>query len=166
MDGNFELTREARELIHENVVNELARNGGANFASRYYKTTELIVDLTINAIKELNELRENSRNAYKDLSFDNGMTNVMSLGEISRRMQRLKDWNLENNAIVKDFEFGDFKEAIAFVNKVGEIAEKNNHHPDIVINYNRVRLTLTTHEEAGLTSRDFDTAEEIDKVPL
>ena len=89
---------------------------------------------------------------------------MTTLAEMQKRMEKLKDWALEGNKIVKDLEFKDFKQALEFVNKVGEIAEKMNHHPDIMIFFNAVRLILTTHEAKGLTEKDFDLAEEIDKI--
>lgn len=88
----------------------------------------------------------------------------MSLHEIQIRMQKLKDWGLEGNNIMKEFHFADFKSALEFVNKIGEIAEKQEHHPLILLDYNIVRLSLTTHSEKGLTDKDFDLAEEVDKA--
>mgnify|MGYP001579988291 FL=1 len=88
----------------------------------------------------------------------------MNLGEIQKKMEKLKDWALEGSSIIKDVTFSDFKQALEFVNKVGEIAEKNNHHPSIIIDYNFVHLTLTTHSEHTLTDKDFIVAEEIDKL--
>ena len=77
--------------------------------------------------------------------------NDMNLSEIQQNMSQLKNWALEGSSIVKDYSFNDFKQALDFVNKVGEIAEKNNHHPSIILDYNFVRLTLTTHSEHTLT---------------
>jgi 4a-hydroxytetrahydrobiopterin dehydratase len=79
-------------------------------------------------------------------------------------MSKLKNWAIEENSIVKDEMFPDFKSALDYVNKVGEIAEKVNHHPSINLDYNHVHLNLTTHSEKGLTEKDFDLAEEIDKI--
>ena len=89
---------------------------------------------------------------------------MLTLQEISKEMLTLKDWSFESSSIVKDFSFANFKEALEFVNKIGEISEKNNHHPDILITYNFVRVTLTTHSIKGLTPKDFDVAREIDKI--
>ena len=66
--------------------------------------------------------------------------------------------------IRKNFEFKNFKEALDFVNKSGEIAEKEDHHPDIFLSYNKVRISLTTHSQNSLTNRDFKVAQEIDKI--
>ncbi|RMD67970.1 4a-hydroxytetrahydrobiopterin dehydratase [Candidatus Pacearchaeota archaeon] len=90
---------------------------------------------------------------------------MLSLKEISDEMESLDNWSLESGtAISKVFEFSNFKEAIEFVNKVAEVAEAHSHHPDIVITFNRVRLALTTHDEHGLTKKDFEVAREIDRI--
>jgi len=89
---------------------------------------------------------------------------MMNLQEINQEMSELDGWALTGSSIEKNFSFGNFKEAIAFVNGVGEIAEKNNHHPDIMINYDQVRLSLTTHSESGLSKKDFEVAKEIDNL--
>lgn len=88
----------------------------------------------------------------------------MNLAQLQARLGELKDWGLDGNSIMKEYEFKDFKEAIGFVNKVADVCEKNEHHPDIMINYNIVRLTLTTHKENGLTDIDFKVAKEIDLI--
>lgn len=69
----------------------------------------------------------------------------------------------EDKYIEKDYKFKDFKEALAFVNKVGEIAEAEGHHPDINLhNWNKVKLTLSTHAIGGLSENDFILASKID----
>lgn len=90
----------------------------------------------------------------------------MDLASIQQRMGKLNNWAIDGNSIAKDFQFKDFREALIFVNKVGDIAEKHNHHPNIVIIYNNVRLTLITHSAKSLTEKDFDVAEEIDTIQL
>lgn len=89
---------------------------------------------------------------------------MLTLGEINQRMNMLNSWSLEGSSITKNFTFTNFKESLDFVNKVGEIAEKHQHHPDIIINYNEVRLSLSTHSEKGLTRKDFELAKEIDML--
>lgn len=88
----------------------------------------------------------------------------MNLVEINHAMSKIKDWSLDTDSISKIFSFGNFKMAMEFVNKIAELAEKHNHHPDILVSYNQVRLVLTTHYEKSLTKKDFDLAEEIDKI--
>jgi 4a-hydroxytetrahydrobiopterin dehydratase len=76
-----------------------------------------------------------------------------------------KDWRQEGDALVRDFEFKDFAEAMAFVNQVAEIAEQRNHHPDILVHgWNKVRLTLSTHSEGGVTDNDHALAQQIDAL--
>jgi 4a-hydroxytetrahydrobiopterin dehydratase len=89
---------------------------------------------------------------------------MLPLFEIQSKMGRLRNWALEGDSLVKNKTFKDFKESMDFVNKVAEIAEKHEHHPIFLINYNSVRMTLTTHSAKGLTQKDFDVAEEIDKL--
>ncbi len=88
----------------------------------------------------------------------------MNLQDIAKRMDKLHNWSLEGNTIVKIFSFPDFKMALEFVNKIAEIAEKQNHHPDILISHNMVRILLTTYSQKMLTDNDFDFAEEVDKI--
>ena len=89
---------------------------------------------------------------------------ALSQTEIQGKLRTLPGWGLiKNKAIQKKFIFGNFKEALAFVNKVGDLAEQSDHHPDITINYNKVTLLLTTHDTGGLTKKDFDLAEHIEK---
>ncbi|MBS3072006.1 4a-hydroxytetrahydrobiopterin dehydratase [Candidatus Pacearchaeota archaeon] len=89
---------------------------------------------------------------------------LLPLALLNERMSGLKDWSLDGNSISKDYEFANFREAMEFVKKIAEIAEKMNHHPDIQISYNKVKLSLTTHYEKGLTQKDFEVAAEVDKI--
>jgi 4a-hydroxytetrahydrobiopterin dehydratase len=76
-----------------------------------------------------------------------------------------KDWRQEGDALVRDFEFKDFAGAMTFVNRVAEIAEQRNHHPDILVHgWNNVRLTLSTHTKGGVTDADHALAEQIDAL--
>lgn len=71
-------------------------------------------------------------------------------------------WKIENKKLVKDFEFTDFQEALAFVNQIAKIAEELNHHPDILIHsYNKIRIMIYTHDEDQVTDKDYDLAEKI-----
>src|SRR3989338_8199638 len=79
-------------------------------------------------------------------------------GEITRRLKGLGDWDRDEQAIVKRFKFPGFSQAIGFVNQVAQLAEETQHHPTIIITYNRVTLALTTHSEGGLTEKDFQMA--------
>ena len=73
------------------------------------------------------------------------------------------EWRRDGDAIVRDHQFKDFAEAMAFVNRIAEVAEEANHHPDILVHgWNNVRLILSTHSVGGLTQSDLDMAERLD----
>ena len=89
----------------------------------------------------------------------------LSNSDIQQRLKRLSGWTLQGQEISKEYKFSDFVGAMAFVNHVADQAEKLDHHPDIVIRYNKVKLTLSTHSAGGLTDMDFTLAERIDQTP-
>jgi 4a-hydroxytetrahydrobiopterin dehydratase len=89
---------------------------------------------------------------------------VISAGDADRRLAGMPGWKVDAGELVKTFSFKDFREAIAFVNRVGEAAESAGHHPDIDIRYNRVRLALITHDAGGLTEKDFNLASAINQM--
>jgi 4a-hydroxytetrahydrobiopterin dehydratase len=84
--------------------------------------------------------------------------------EIEQRLSELGDWTREDDEIVKTFEFDDFATAVEFVNGVARLAERYDHHPDIDIRYNKVRLSMSTHSEGGLTNLDFTLANDIEQT--
>ena len=73
-------------------------------------------------------------------------------------------WVELNDALEREFEFADFAEALAFVNRVGEAAEAANHHPDVEIHWNRVKLRWWTHVTGSITERDRELAEQTNKL--
>jgi 4a-hydroxytetrahydrobiopterin dehydratase len=81
--------------------------------------------------------------------------------EAEALLEQVPGWELEENKLTRRFNFPDFKEAIAFVNRVAALAEEEGHHPDIHIFWNRVRLDLTTHTIKGLSENDFIMAAKI-----
>jgi 4a-hydroxytetrahydrobiopterin dehydratase len=81
-------------------------------------------------------------------------------------LSAIPDWRREGNQIVRQLKLPSFADAISFVNMVAQLAEELNHHPDILIHYREVTLTLSTHEAGGLTKADFDLAKRIDALPL
>ena len=83
----------------------------------------------------------------------------LSDAEVAERLSRLPGWERQGDEIRRTFAFADFVEAMAFVNRVADLAEGLNHHPDIDIRYSKVTLALTTHDAGGLTALDFDLAE-------
>jgi 4a-hydroxytetrahydrobiopterin dehydratase len=83
--------------------------------------------------------------------------------EITKNLSVLSGWLQEEKQIAKLFQFKDFAEALSFVNKIGAEAEKMNHHPDIFIHsWNKVKITISTHSEGGITKKDFQLAEKIE----
>ncbi len=86
----------------------------------------------------------------------------LSEEEIKTTLKKAKGWKRAGKEIKKTFTFDDFTGSIEFVNKVARLAEAVDHHPDILIQYDKVTLTLSTHDEGGLTTRDFKLAAKID----
>ena len=92
------------------------------------------------------------------------MANRLDAQQISSALDKLNGWTLEGDQIERNLTFGNFVDAMVFVNKVAEVAEEEGHHPEITIVYNRVKLALTTHDAGGLTSKDFKMARRIDTL--
>ena len=85
-------------------------------------------------------------------------------GEIATRIEALGGWAQQGDTIVKTYKLPSFPAAIAFVTNVAFLAEAAKHHPDIDIRYNKVTLTLSTHDAGGLTEKDFALAEQADEL--
>jgi 4a-hydroxytetrahydrobiopterin dehydratase len=84
--------------------------------------------------------------------------------EITEALESLKNWRLEGREIVKTFEFTGFLPAMGFVNQVALVAERQDHHPDLLLQYNKVTLRLSTHDAGGLSERDFRFAQTVDAL--
>jgi 4a-hydroxytetrahydrobiopterin dehydratase len=84
--------------------------------------------------------------------------------EIESRLGGLDGWSREGDAITKEFENGDFKGSVDFVNRLTPEAEAMNHHPDLEISWATVKVIVTTHSEGGLTAGDFELAGRIDAL--
>jgi 4a-hydroxytetrahydrobiopterin dehydratase len=84
--------------------------------------------------------------------------------EIEERLEGLDGWEHVGDAIVKEFENGDFKGSVDLVNRITPEAEELNHHPDLEISWSTVKVTITTHSEGGLTEGDFELARRIDAL--
>ncbi len=89
---------------------------------------------------------------------------LLSDEQLTAALERLSGWRSEHGEIRREYRFADFAAAIAFVNRVAEHAEAAGHHPDIDIRYNRVILSLTTHDEGGVTEKDTDLALRLDET--
>lgn len=85
------------------------------------------------------------------------MTRLSDL-EIQDRASQLPDWKLEGKKLTRTWIFENFIEAIEFVNRLVDPAERAGHHPDLYISYNKVSVSLTTHDAGGITEKDFDLA--------
>jgi 4a-hydroxytetrahydrobiopterin dehydratase len=89
---------------------------------------------------------------------------VLSQEEIRQKLGALHGWQLTPGGIQKRYELDSFMSVIRLVNRVAEAAEKANHHPDILINYDKVTFTLITHDAGGITQRDFVLAARIEAL--
>jgi 4a-hydroxytetrahydrobiopterin dehydratase len=89
---------------------------------------------------------------------------AISESEARARLGEVPGWELGDKSLVRKLALPSFPEAIAFVVQVAFVAEAADHHPDILINYRRVTLTLWTHTEGGITNKDFALAQEINKL--
>ena len=90
----------------------------------------------------------------------------LSTEKIKAALARVPDWKKRSVTIARTYQFKDFPAAIKFVNAVAKLAERAWHHPDIDIRWNRVTLTLTTHDAGGLTEKDFALAVKFDRLSL
>ncbi len=79
-------------------------------------------------------------------------------------LKEIPNWEIRDGHVFRQFKFKNFRESIAFVNKAAEIAEQENHHPDIKISYNKVSIDLFTHSIKGLSENDFILAAKIDNI--
>jgi 4a-hydroxytetrahydrobiopterin dehydratase len=92
------------------------------------------------------------------------MSVVLNGAELQQALDAVAGWSVLGNAIERVFEFPNFVEAMGFVNRIAEAAEAVNHHPDITINYNKVKLSLTSHDSGGITQRDLRMAGKINEL--
>ena len=88
----------------------------------------------------------------------------LNQNQINTNLSKLNDWSFENDSISKLFQFKDFIEALSFVNVVGLESEKMDHHPDILMfQWNKVKITISTHSAGGVTEKDFSLASKIEE---
>ena len=91
-------------------------------------------------------------------------TPKLPAARVKELLAQLDGWKLQGEKIVKTITLKDFKEAMAFLNRVAEVAEAEQHHPDFAVHYNKVDFTLSTHDVGGLSENDFIVAAKIDAV--
>ncbi len=88
----------------------------------------------------------------------------LSQEQIDAGLGDLAEWSQLNESLTRTYQFEDFAASMAFVNRVAEVAEEVDHHPDILIRWNKVSLTLSTHDAGGITEKDFDLATRCDNL--
>ncbi len=89
---------------------------------------------------------------------------LLSQEEIDLELSSRPGWSQQGDAIVKQFDRGDFNGSVQFLVAVAEVADEMNHHPDASVSWSKVTLTLSTHSAGGLTGFDFELAERIDEI--
>jgi 4a-hydroxytetrahydrobiopterin dehydratase len=87
---------------------------------------------------------------------------VLGKEDVKARLKNMRGWEFDDDEIQKSFKFASFEQSMLFVNAVARLAESADHHPDISIKYDRVKLELSTHSEGGITEKDFMLANQID----
>lgn len=88
---------------------------------------------------------------------------LLNENEIHQKLESLSNWTYSDKQISKEFKLNSFKDALGFVNKVGEAAEAMDHHPDILMHsWNKVKISVSTHSEGGVTNKDFQLAGKIE----
>ncbi len=81
---------------------------------------------------------------------------------IDEKLQEFPEWSQSGETLQRTFRFDNFLGAMAFVSRIADLAEEHQHHPDILIRYNKVTLTLSTHDAGGITEKDFNYARDTD----
>ncbi len=84
--------------------------------------------------------------------------------EIEESLTGLRDWTVANEKLARKFTFANFAESLAFVNRIGAIAEALDHHPDILFGWGYAEIFITTHDAGGITERDFALARKINEI--
>lgn len=90
----------------------------------------------------------------------------LSAQELNQALKKLKGWSIEGEALRRRWEFRDFREAMQFINRIAEIADRHDHHPELFNVYNQVELRYTTHDAGGITRRDIEVAAAIDNIQI
>ncbi len=88
----------------------------------------------------------------------------LSAEEIETNLSGLNDWTVSSDKLSKKFVFANFAKSLSFVNRVGEIADAIDHHPDILFGWGYAEFFITTHDAGGITARDFDLAKKIEEI--
>lgn len=94
------------------------------------------------------------------------MAEKFSEAQITEALAQVAEWSRQGDSISRTYTLTSFPAALAFASTVGHLAEAANHHPDILIQWKKVTLTLSTHDAGGLTDKDFALAQQIDSLPM
>ena len=89
---------------------------------------------------------------------------ALTTKQVSLHLKAVPNWSKRAKTILRTYKFEGFLKSVAFVDRIAKKAQKNNHHPDIDIHFSQVTLTLTTHDEGGITEKDFSLARQCDEV--
>ncbi|MFB6355184.1 MAG: 4a-hydroxytetrahydrobiopterin dehydratase [bacterium] len=89
---------------------------------------------------------------------------LMSDGDISRELSNRSGWDRQGDRIQRVYSFGDFVEAVDFTSAIVEPAEEYNHHPDLEVSWGEVVVNIMTHDEGGITEKDFQLADNIEQI--
>lgn len=89
---------------------------------------------------------------------------ILQQDEIKKHLNELNGWEYEDKQIVKTFSKHNFVDSVGFVTQVALLSERADHHPDILLQYSKVRITLSTHSEGGVTEKDIKLAHEIESL--
>ena len=92
------------------------------------------------------------------------MSDLLEEEELEAALKKCPEWEYEGKAITRTIEFEEFMEGIDFVNDLAEIADEAHHHPDITIRFTKVTVSLTTHDEGGVTELDIELAQQVDNL--
>jgi 4a-hydroxytetrahydrobiopterin dehydratase len=94
------------------------------------------------------------------------MSEAIDPNQCVNLLESLEGWEIVNGELVKVFSFGSYLEGLDFARKCGELAEEMNHHPDLLIQWRKVRVSIVTHSAGGLTGLDFDYAGKVEELTL
>jgi 4a-hydroxytetrahydrobiopterin dehydratase len=87
----------------------------------------------------------------------------LSPEQITEKLKTLPEWERRGETIAKQYTFKEFMGGIRFINRIAEIAEQMDHHPDMTVNYRRITFTLSTHDQGGITEKDVKLADAIER---
>ena len=91
------------------------------------------------------------------------MGKILTSEEVAQGLEGLESWKIVERELIKVFRFGDYLEGIEFAGRCGKIAEEMNHHPDLLIQWRKVTVSISTHSAGGLTALDFEFANKIER---